>query len=226
MGFRLPRFAFTGINKKTGVFDAIKYLHFDLQGEAIEPYMYDEAMKIARYPILLGKRPLKELIKYMIGREPSISNELAPHDYELNPMDDAQLNADANGWIDGWKNQFSINDLEAPLTPKNAEGRKIRINVMRELVDFCTDRGYNPIFVIPPVTENLARYYTPRFEETYIYSFLKDINRDIRVLDYSKEEDLQNKDLYFNSFFLNRKGREKFTRRVMIDLGLMSNVQF
>lgn len=211
---------FTGINKKTGIYDALKYLHFNLQGEPIEPYLYDKAVKIDRYPILLGKRAAKEAIKYILGRDRKQA-PTQPIEYDSNPLNDEQLEADALAWINGWKEQFDIKDLEAPLTPQNVNGRKIRIALMRELIDFCKERGYKPVYVIPPVTPHLSEYFTPKFEDLYIYNFLKQVDRDIPTLDYSKELRLKDKELYFNSFFLNRNGRRKFTNQVLTDLNLL-----
>ena len=91
----------------------------------------------------------------------------------------AQLDEDAKRWIDGWKRQFSIENFDAPLTPQNQEGRKFRINLMRELIDFSLERGYKPVYVIPPVTSHLSNYYTPQFESTYVYGFLKEVDRDV-----------------------------------------------
>ena len=91
----------------------------------------------------------------------------------------AQLDEDAKRWIDGWKRQFSIENFDAPLTPQNQEGRKFRINLMRELIDFCLERGYKPVYIIPPVTSHLSNYYTPQFESTYVYGFLKEVDRDV-----------------------------------------------
>lgn len=93
---------------------------------------------------------------------------------------------------------------------------------MRELVDFCTERDYKSVFVIPPVTEHLAKYFTPKFEEIYIYGYQKAIDREVITLDYSKEAEFRGNDsLYFNSFFLNKRGRNLFTQRVLKDLGLV-----
>ena len=92
---------------------------------------------------------------------------------------------------------------------------------MQTLIDFCTERGYKPVYVVPPVTEHLAKYYTSKFEETYIYGYLQAVNREVLTLDYSKDDDFRKNDnLFFNSFFLNKQGRLIFTRRVLKDLGL------
>jgi len=205
---------FTGLNKSTGMADAMKYLNLDYQGEPIQPYKYEEACRYAQYPVLFGKPAVKALIKYLLGKERQ-ADRYACTKVTSNPMSASQLDEDAKRWIEGWKRQFAIDDFEAPLTLQNAAGRQVRIKVMRELVDFCTERGYVPVYVIPPVTRHLAEYYTSKFEQTYIYGYLKEVDRNVLTLDYSKDNDLMTDDLYFNSFFLNAKGRKIFTAKVL-----------
>lgn len=209
---------FTGLNKKTGLMDAMKYVKFDIQGEPIQPYMFNEAIRYATYPFLFKKTALKVLIRYFMGRDKKCG--LHPEtQLEYNPKKSNELEKDAKRWIDGWKKQFGISDFDAPLTRENEEGREYRIKLMQTLIDFCTERGYKPVYVIPPVTEHLAKYYTPKFEETYIYGYLKEVNREVLTLDYSKDSEFRfNDELFFNSFFLNKKGRKLFTRRVLKDL--------
>ena len=213
---------FTGLNKETGLLDAFKYVNLDCQGEPIQPHMYNEACRYAKYPILFKKKAIKALIRYLLGKE-SNADKYAYTKVVHNPMSHRQLDEDAKRWIDGWKRQFGIDDFDAPLTTKNQEGRIFRINLMRELIDFCLERGYKPVYVIPPVTSHLSCYYTQQFESTYVYGFLKEVNREIPLLDYSKDETFKDDDLYFNSFFLNLKGRKMFTLRVIQDLGGIAN---
>ena len=213
---------FTGLNKETGLLDAFKYVNLDCQGEPIQPHMYNEACRYAKYPILFKKKAIKALIRFLLGKE-SNADKYAYTKVEHNPMSHRQLDEDAKRWIDGWKSQFGIDDFDAPLTTQNQVGRKFRINLMRELIDFCLERGYKPVYVIPPVTSHLSCYYSQQFESTYVYGFLKEVNREIPLLDYSKDETFKDDDLYFNSFFLNSKGRKMFTIRVIQDLGGIAN---
>lgn len=211
---------FTGLNKKTGLMDAMKYVKFDIQGEPIQPYMFKHAQRYANYPILFKKQAIKALIKYFLGRDKKMSMR-SETQLDLNPMSQEELENDAKRWIEGWKRQFCISDFNAPLTEENQKGRVYRIHLMQTLIDFCIERGYKPVYVIPPVTEHLAKYYTAKFEDTYIYGYLKAVNRDVLTLDYSKNEEFRNDaSLYFNSFFLNMRGRKLFTRRILKDLGL------
>lgn len=211
---------FTGLNKKTGLMDAMKYVKFDIQDEPIQPHMFKEAQCYATYPILFKKPAIKALIKYLLGKDKKVE---VPSETQLNhnPMTLSELEVDAKRWIDGWKRQFGISDFDAPLTKENEEGRAYRIKLMQTLIDFCVERGYKPVYVIPPVTEHLAKYYTPKFEETYIYGFLSQVDREVLILDYSKDKTFKDDNLYFNSFFLNKQGRELFTKRVLSDLSII-----
>ena len=213
---------FTGLDKETGLLDAFKYVNLDCQGEPIQPHMYNEACRYAKYPILFKKKAIKALIRYLLGKE-SNADKYAYTKVVHNPMSYRQLDEDAKRWIDGWKRQFGIDDFDAPLTTQNQVGRKFRINLMRELIDFCLERGYKPVYVIPPVTSHLSCYYSQQFESTYVYGFLKEVNREIPLLDYSKDERFKDDDLFFNSFFLHSKGRKMFTLRVIQELGGIAN---
>lgn len=210
---------FTSINRQTGLLDALKYVKINAH-EPIQPHLYNKARKVADMPLLMGKSAGKALIKYLFGKDVPLRTNSEAH-VIINPMTNNQLEHNALDFVNGWKNQFGISDFEAPLTPINQAGRNYRIRLMRELIDFCIERGYKPIYVIPPVTLHLSKYYTPKFEELYIYDFLKQVDRDVILLDYSKEENLQKDDLYFNSFFMNQKGRNIFTERVLKDLKLI-----
>lgn len=210
---------FTSLNKQTGVYDALKYLKIACH-EPIECHLYDKATRYAQYPILMGKPAIKALARYLLGKDVPRNNN-AFSMVEHNPMTIEQLEKNAKHFVDGWKQQFNIEEFDAPLTEENKKGRAYRIELMRTIIDFCTERSYRPVYIIPPVTYHLSKYYTDLFLETYIYSYLKEVNRNVVLLDYSKSKDLLNDDLYFNSFFLNKRGRELFTKKVLTDIGLI-----
>lgn len=210
---------FSGLNKATGLFDAMKYAHLDIDQDQdpIQPHLYNRAKQLTRYPILFGGAALKALVRYLLGRERKDDRQTRGM-IDHNPMNDKQLEADARNWIEGWKRQFSIADFDAPLTPQNQEGRNYRIQLMRQLIDFCIGHNLRPVYVIPPVTNHLSNYYSTAFCKTYIYDFLSEVERDIPLYDYSKDETFSQDELYFNSFFLNQYGRRIFTQRVIKDV--------
>ena len=57
---------FTGLNKETGLRDAMKYVKLNTQGEPIQPYLFDKAKRVAEYPIFMGMPAVKALIRYLI----------------------------------------------------------------------------------------------------------------------------------------------------------------
>ena len=91
---------FSGLNKETGLMDAFKYVNLDCQGEPIQPFLYKEACRYARYPILFKKQAVKALIKYILGKERK-SDKYAHTKVTHNPMSSTQLDEDAKRWIDG-----------------------------------------------------------------------------------------------------------------------------
>lgn len=211
---------FTGLNKETGIYDAIKYLQLETQGEAIEPVLFDKAKRYAKYPILFGKPAIKAWVRYILRKEVK-DDRFEKWNRGDNPLSEEELKADAKRWMANWKTQFGISDFEAPLTDENQRGRDYRVELMRKMIDFCQERGYQPVLVIPPVTEYLAEEFTPKFSQIYIYDYLRQVCRNVKLLDYSKERSLMEKDYYMNSFFMNRCGARAFTERVLKDLELM-----
>lgn len=210
---------FTGLNKRTGVMDTFKYFG-TLDGVLMNPEFRRQAARLHSCPIRFGLPAFKAVARMILGKERSVPLPIGS-DLEINPMDAELLEADAKRWVDGWKRQFVIDDLEAPLTPANLEGRQVRVEAMRALIDFTRERGYEPVYVIPPVTKPLAMYFTPRFWERYIGSFLAEVGREVQTLDYLHMPQWQDPSLYFNSFFMNARGRRLFTQQVMTDLGLL-----
>ena len=207
---------FSSCDKKTGVMDTFKYFGTFREIKDFDQRFYKKAIQLRDYPILLGKPAIKALLQYLTKREKT--RYIQP---DIQPMTDEMLKKDAMKFINGWKMQFGITDLDAPLTDSNKIGREIRQKTMREMIDFILERGYTPVYVIPPTTKYLSSYYSHAFKETYIYSFLKDIERNVIMLDYSNDEDLNKEELYFNSFFMNKNGASIFTKRVLKDLNLI-----
>ena len=159
------------------------------------------------------KDMLKGYIRFIVRK---LLGKKDMFDMSKQPMSAEQLEQDAQRWIDGWKKQFNIQDLEAPLTEHVLEGRQKRIETLKEIVSFCKDREFNLVLVIPPVTKYLSSKITPKFRELYINSFLTEAGAEnIPFLNYLDDEELQNPKYYFNSFFLNKWGRKVFTERVI-----------
>lgn len=209
---------FTSLNKETNIYDALKYLKISTH-KPIESHMLNKAYRYFKYPIFMGKPAIKAGIRHILRKEPSTNTQWQT--ITTNPMSPQQLEHNAQNYINGWKKQFEITDFEAPLSIKNKEGRAFRTKIMQEIIDFCLEREYKPILVIPPTTSYLSNFFTKDFEELYIYSFIKEIGRDIPLLDYSKKEDLKDEQLYLNALILNQSGRVLLTKNLLKDLHMI-----
>ena len=207
---------FTSCNKSTRIMDTYKYLGTYYEAKYFDQRFYKKAYFASIFPILFRKPAIKALINYLTGKD--YTKIRHP---ENQKMSKENLKENARIFIDGWKEQFGITDFDAPLTESNKQGRATRLQVMRDMIDFIYERDYIPVYVIPPVTEHLSAYYSEKFKYTYIHSFLKEVNRDVKLLDYSNDKNFTCDNLYFNSFFLNKIGAKKFTRTVLTDLGLI-----
>ena len=136
-------------------------------------------------------------------------------------MDVESLEADANKFIINWKQQFSISDLNAPVSAKNNDCIAYNSNLLEELISFCIERKLQPIIVIPPMTRVLSSKFSDTFRENYIFSLIKKVDiKKALFLNYIDDERFVDSTLFFNSYFLNQKGRKIFTRQILSDLGL------
>lgn len=135
-----------------------------------------------------------------------------------------ELERDADKWMAGWMREFDIDDLNAPLDKEMDECHEECARRYAEIVKYCKEHGYKPYLMIPPMSRVLAERFSDKTKETYIYSFIRRIQKitEVECLDYLTDKDFSDPVLYFNSFFLNYRGRILFTRRVLSDIGLSS----
>ena len=140
---------------------------------------------------------------------------------ELHHQQD-EMNLDAKKWVNLWKKEFDITELNDTLPAHLKIGRDKSIEMMCEIVEYILKCGYKPIIVSPPMSASLMSYFTKDVRNVYIYSFVKSIQEkfDIQYLDYMDTEFVDNK-YYFNALFMNLIGRKKYTKRVLGDLGLL-----
>ena len=139
-----------------------------------------------------------------------------------NSMDVESLEKDANKYLDAWKLEFSISDLDAQVSEQNRDCIAYNTNLLTEMISFCLERNLKPVIVIPPVTKALSSKFSEKFRENYIYSFIRKVDtKQITFLNYFDDGRFADSDLYFNSFFLNAKGRRLFTNTVLRDLNLI-----
>jgi hypothetical protein len=145
----------------------------------------------------------------------------ASHDVllSINSMGVESLEEDAIKYIDAWKQEFKISDLDAPISEHNIDSMAYNINLLTEMISFCMERDLKPVLVLPPTTKALSSRFSEHFRETYIYSFIRSANtRHVPFLNYLDDVRFNDNELFLDSLLLNARGRKLFTAVVLNDL--------
>lgn len=172
-----------------------------------------KALRWIKYPLLFEPKSLLYLFRDM---EKDRRKELAEQ-----TMESIDLMMDAESWMNCWKDEFHLHDLELPLDAEMQEFRQKSIKDLQMIIDFCLERSLKPVIVVPPMSPFLSRKFTTGMRETFIYSFIRQANiHGIPFLDYLEDDRFTDTNLYFNSFFLNLNGRKYFTQQVLKDLNI------
>lgn len=169
-----------------------------------------------KYPLLCNPKAIKYLIHdQKEDSRLSISNM---------PLMKPQLEEDARLFLEGWLKEFRLSSIDDPLSNELLDGMDWSIKTMQQIIDYLEERELKPVLILTPMSEPLQKYFTKEIMQKLVYDFVEKINRpNVLFLDYSQDKSLQNPQLYFNSLFLNLRGRKIFTRRVLHDLGLINN---
>lgn len=138
-------------------------------------------------------------------------------DINCNRLSPEQMERDAQNRIADWKREFFLNDF----TPENLSDLVIKSlvynsDIIVKIKAFCDDHNINVNIVIPPLSKELSDLIPQNFREKCFYSIISDKN--IPIYNYADDKELSNNDNFLNSLFLNKKGRIKFTNKVISDI--------
>lgn len=136
---------------------------------------------------------------------------------------EADLNKDADHWIDIWNKEFNIKLPTPILSAENKNDIEKNIQILKEMIEFCLSKGLKPVIAILPVTNYLYSRFTPEFKEKHILAYIAEANEaKAPVVNYLTDNRFTDPSLYINSFFFNTKGRKKFTKQFIEDLRVQS----
>lgn len=199
---------FSSLESKYTVKSNLKYYTF-LHPATIVDFNENERVKalkiknnpFAEMPSCCIKRTLKELIVKILNRKDKRC------DYASN----------ASYFLEIWKAQFEIEDLDSNLSENHMLEQKKRSFILSAMITFCLERNLHPVLVIPPIHPKLANKLTPTFRENYIYSFVKEANsQGVPFMNFIDAPDFRDDQYFLNSYFMNKKGSKMFTK-VIVD---------
>ena len=164
------------------------------------------------YPLLFHPKKLKRLIKDV---SPASDRLLINN----NPMNEEQLKADADFWINCWNREFDIDINNLVLSDINKTNIKRNIHLLHEMIQFCLDRKLRPVICILPVTDYLGNRFSEDFVNNQILAYVHEANtQKCLVLNHLKDKRFTDSSLYINSFFFNLHGRKQFTKMIVEEL--------
>ena len=125
--------------------------------------------------------------------------------------------ADAKMRMENWRKEFSMIRFTDPLSLVNRDAYQDGAKILSRIVDYCVERDFNPIIVMPPVSEALREKFTPEMKKLYIDEFVNKGNGNkAKYLDYFEDKRFELSD-FQNSFVLNSEGARKFTGIILKD---------
>lgn len=169
------------------------------------------ALKIKQSPIKempwhCIKSTLKEVVKYVMYK----------------PTCKCDMEKNSILFIDSWKKQFGITDLDAPLSDQHTKDQENRIQVLKDLIEFCIERELKPVLVMPPAHPSLGKKLTKAFRDNYVYSFVRKANEhNVPFMNYMDDKRFWEDKYFHNSFLMSEEGARKFTKIVMEELKII-----
>jgi len=90
---------------------------------------------------------------------------------------------------------------------------------LREMVDYCSEKGYRVILTMEPVHQSYQEYFNEEVMNRLVSQYLKALELDVPFLNYmSDQRFVDNSDYFIDPDHLNREGRKIFSWIVYKDL--------
>lgn len=139
-----------------------------------------------------------------------------------NKVKKCNMEKDAERMIKMWKKQFKIDDLSSPIDMKHENEMETRSKNLSEIISFCKERNLKPILVIPPAHPSLTKYFNDTFMKNYVEAFVNKANsNNVPFYNYLKSSEFSSNKYFKSSFFLNKKGAQKFTQMILREAELI-----
>ena len=170
---------------------------------------------LLRFPLLAHPRNIKRLLRYIIKGDQNQYSTL-----RYNELSEKEVHDQAAKRCSDWCRQFGLkdtisNDLSDELLKKFANTRKI----LTDMIQYCLDNDFKPILVVTPVSKIMREHLGNDFIQIVLYDNIKMSNKqNVPFMDYLEDPEFDDSSLYCNNAdFLNARGRELFTKKLLND---------
>lgn len=165
----------------------------------------------------------KKLIKYILGKDKNdeYSSVL------VNPLSKQRVNVMALQRIISWISSFNLMDTQSDTVSEELENKFVKTRILlTQMIQYCLDRGFKPVLVIPPVSGIMNSHLGDAFIKKVLLDNIELSNiQNVPVFDYLRDSRFQDEKLYSgNADFLNVRGRKLFTKAFVDDLKMIGYV--
>ena len=138
------------------------------------------------------------------------------------PLDAEVMEKQSQEALENWIRQLSILSFASgELSTQIREGIEKNKKWLRRIIDFCKQKDFEPIIVIPPMSQVLLDKISMDFRESHFYEPLHEVVGDeIQILNYSDDKKFCNPNLYGWPGFLIHDAAKEFTRDVLSKIGI------
>lgn len=194
--------------------DSLQYYKI-LSKENIPQYKLSRKIK-SQYPLLVHPKKIKNIIKDSIIKD-------SIYDNYPGLLDANDSRKEMDNLVNVWKELFDLSDLrKTDLTQDNKVVISSNCEILKRMLNYCSQKGLRPIVVIPPFSRRLNQYFSDEFKEKIISDYIVKITDEMNIpfLNYQDNELFQDVPELFcdGGFRLNRCGSQLFVRRLALDL--------
>lgn len=127
------------------------------------------------------------------------------------------------GMANGWIRLFRLEDLKSPnINSENIYNLEFNANLLTNMVEFCIERKWKPVFVITPFSAELNQYFGEKFVQAVLYKLMEPAREkyNVPVFDYRTHESFQKDDASYidGGFRMSKYGSKKFMKLLFRDM--------
>lgn len=172
-----------------------------------------------RYAFPIGIKSWRQLKALLLDED--LMNNIVDKFPVVCSDDEARYNMRA--MAEGWIKMFELNDLKQHFSGEiNRRNLDFNSKLLCEMVSYCKEKKWNPVFVITPFSENLNSFFGDEFIKSGLYKLMELAIKefDVPVYDYREHYAFQKDKAAFidGGFRMSKYGSVKFLRILMSDI--------
>ena len=182
-----------------------------LNSNEINKYNVLKSIRARFFPVLYS---WKNFLRFHRDIKPD--NE---YGLKVNENDREAVEADAFIRCKSWMKEFTLDNLcDAHQRERFNETFNYTIKIVKSMISWCEVRGYKPIVVNLPVSDEMKKCFSSEFLDAFYYDNVKKLD-SVLFIDFQSDSRLSDYLLYLDSCRLNQAGRTIISRILLREAG-------